>query len=359
MTSKRDRTTVRYHAAQYVARLCSGEMSREDQSRIRAWKRCDARHAKEFDMALQNWDSAGLLADDDDMLALCDGQRHPSIVASATEYVAEFWPRMALAATVLVAVVIGFNRAFIDPVGAPVVELISYQTRVGEQKKVELSDGSVIELNTDSRLLLDYTEKQRRVILDRGEAFFEVAKDSVRPFSVEIGARAVTALGTQFNVMKNREQLTVAVTEGVVALHPKDQLHSPTAPNLSPFTQLENHSDQYILAAGAVATLADSGPDLDGLPDWTVSAIEDPNLIATWRKGFVSFEGQSLYQVVQQINRYTQRKIQIEDVSLMQLKVNAVLHLNRVDSILAAFEASLPVKAKRYPDAIILAKQEK
>ena len=96
----------------------------------------------------------------------------------------------------------------------------------------------------------------------------------------------------------------------------------------------------------------------DDQSTWTVAAITDSELIASWRKGYVSFDGQPLYQVVQEINRYTTRKIQIDDTSLMELSVNAVLHLNRVDSILTAFEASLPVKARRYPDAIILSRHE-
>lgn len=365
MNSKRNGAKVRYQAARYVARLCSGEMNKQDQQQIRAWKRDKPVHASEFDLAARNWTCVSALADDPQILDLCAMSERPSAGARGLEFVAEYWPRLAAAAGVMLAVFVGFQSQFFNTNTVVDAELVSYQTRVGEQKTVTLSDGSVVVLNTASRLLLDYSDQRRRIILDKGEVFFDVVKDPARPFTVESGASAVTAIGTRFNVLNNREQLTVAVTDGMVALHPKEQIYATDAPLLVPKTTAlkepptqssttANSSVHYRLGAGLVATHI-VGP----AAGWTVAKIAEPELVASWRQGFVSFDGQPLYQVVQEINRYTTRRIQIEDPTLMALKVNAVLHLNKVDSILTAFEASLPLTVKRYPDVIILSQRDR
>ena len=93
-----------------------------------------------------------------------------------------------------------------------------YETRIGEQNSITLVDGSVIQLNTDSHIQVNYEKNQRSIVLMAGEAHFEVAKDPSRPFVVKAGDGMVRAVGTAFTVRINPEALKVIVTEGKVAL---------------------------------------------------------------------------------------------------------------------------------------------
>ena len=92
-------------------------------------------------------------------------------------------------------------------------------TRVGEQKTIDLRDGSAITLNTGTQLVVDFTEQSRTILLERGETYFQVAEDPARPFTVELGVRSLTAIGTAFNVRKHPEHYQLAVFEGTVAVH--------------------------------------------------------------------------------------------------------------------------------------------
>ncbi len=97
-----------------------------------------------------------------------------------------------------------------------------FVTKIGESCSVSLSDGSTIVLNTDSRLQVAFTERERGIRLARGEALFRVAKDKKRPFIVAAGDTQVRAVGTSFNVKRlpNRP-VQILVQEGVVEVTEK------------------------------------------------------------------------------------------------------------------------------------------
>ena len=91
-----------------------------------------------------------------------------------------------------------------------------YQTAVGERLSVTLLDGSRVTLNTDSVLRPAFDAHERRVVLERGQAMFEVAKDSVHPFVVETAQRRFVAVGTAFDVRIDGERVQVTMLEGTV-----------------------------------------------------------------------------------------------------------------------------------------------
>ena len=93
------------------------------------------------------------------------------------------------------------------------------ETSVGEQKVLSLADGSVIHLNTDSLVLVDFSDSRRDIHLLRGEAHFEVAHDEKRPFIVKVDNNTVTAVGTAFNVqITSANHLELLVTDGKILL---------------------------------------------------------------------------------------------------------------------------------------------
>ena len=92
-----------------------------------------------------------------------------------------------------------------------------YQTAIGEHSTVTLSDGSELILNTNTRVMVSYTQAARLIHLTRGEVHVSVAKDPQRPLSVIAGKKYIQAIGTEFNIeITDRQNIELIVTEGKV-----------------------------------------------------------------------------------------------------------------------------------------------
>jgi transmembrane sensor len=96
----------------------------------------------------------------------------------------------------------------------------SYSTGIGEQRTIQLMDGSTVELNARSKVEVRLTERRRDVALIEGQALFHVAKDKLRPFVVRAGEAEVRAVGTEFDVYKKQAETVVTVVEGRVETYP-------------------------------------------------------------------------------------------------------------------------------------------
>jgi transmembrane sensor len=93
-----------------------------------------------------------------------------------------------------------------------------YSTTVGQLAHIAMADGSQVTLNTDSVVRVAVNTTERKVDLQRGEAFFKVAKDPSRPFIVTVGEHRVIAVGTQFSVRREGTDAQIVVTEGTVRI---------------------------------------------------------------------------------------------------------------------------------------------
>src|SRR5262249_28353313 len=94
-----------------------------------------------------------------------------------------------------------------------------FNTPVGELREIQLADGSIVNLNAQSEVVVQFTRSERDIRLARGEAMFKVARDPARPFRVRTTNAIVEAVGTQFNVNARPDgTTTVAVLEGKVKL---------------------------------------------------------------------------------------------------------------------------------------------
>src|SRR3546814_154335 len=112
-----------------------------------------------------------------------------------------------------------------------------YVTSPDERAKVTLADGSVVTLDSDTRMLARIGGERRDITLLAGRALFDVAKDPQRPFVVKAGDRTITALGTLFDVDVSPTELRVTLAEGVVAVRtvrsgagPAQQILQPRQP---------------------------------------------------------------------------------------------------------------------------------
>ncbi len=285
-------------------------------------------------------DLDGLLADFDAMGRL-DGDA--AVEAIVTQYPRLLQKRrmrrrlaLGMAAGILAA--LGITLAVYSPWHGD-DQLQEYFTRIGEQQTFELADGSAVTLNTGSQLVVDYSESARRILLPRGEAFFEVVDDRQRPFTVDLGLRSVTALGTVFNVRKDPERYQVAVIEGAVAVHEVTADGRATAPGSPGALRVE---------AGWVAEF-----DI-GRNEMTAFQPESMDRYRNWRSGLLSFYDEPLSQVVRELNRYSRRKILIEEASIMEWPVYSAIRVTEIDEALQGLEQALPIKVTQHYDRFVI-----
>lgn len=186
-----------------------------------------------------------------------------------------------------------------------------YATELGGHATAPLADGSKIELNTDTRVRVALAEEQRTVWLDRGEAYFDVAKDPDRPFVVFAGGRKVTVLGTRFSVRRDGDRVLVAVAEGKVRVDPL----RPTAP-IPP-----------AVVTGGDVVIAD---DIATLVTPKSAARVESEL--AWRRGLLMFDKSTLGDAVDEINRYNRKKLVVDDADAAAIRITGSFEAENVDA---------------------------
>jgi transmembrane sensor len=167
----------------------------------------------------------------------------------------------------------------------------TYSTRIGETKEVVLSDGSLVTLNTNSKIQVHYGETRRQIQLLQGEALFDVAKNRKRPFVVMAGDTQVRAVGTSFTVRLLPEQpVRVLVREGVV------EIKRPEVPQAPPVR----------LAANTMAIAPPEAP----ISTEAVPRIQVTRNLA-WREGRIAFDNETLANAAREFRRYSDIQIRV------------------------------------------------
>ncbi len=349
--SKTHITEIKQQAAAWVAKLYSGQASQSDEETLQKWLTAEAIHASEYNYAMTAWDIAA--ANEDDCCTAGENQDENYVDITTERRASRFLIKYV--ATGIAASFILFFVSFMMP-QSPTGEtqfIQTFATVVGESKTVGLQDGSSVTLNTNSRLYVDFSTSMRRAILDSGEAYFEVTKDPTRPFVVTAGLKSVTVLGTKFNVHRDGSKLTVAVVEGTVIVHDNivPELLEANARKLieTPNDPLMGDFQHYKLEAGSVGTFV-KGADL-------FTNIEQTNTRSyqVWRGGIVKFNDSPLALVVEELNRYAPKKIQIVDAEIAELKISGVFHFDDMDGILTGLDMMLPVAITETSDMFLIA----
>ena len=201
----------------------------------------------------------------------------------------------------------------------------TYATEKGEHDSITLTDGSRIELNTDTQVKVHFNRWQRSVELVRGEAFFTVAHNAKRPFKVQAGTGIIQDIGTQFEVFLQPNQVLVAVQEGEVSIQ--------TSQNRN-------------LVAGQQIAYANNG---DFISLTGEKRREIPALTA-WRQGQLRFNNRRLDDVLAEVARYHDITIHVPDARLAKLPVTGIFKTDNLQGIMNAIALSLPVEG-RYENA--------
>lgn len=230
------------------------------------------------------------------------------------------WRSLARAAGMVMAV--GLSAILLTQ---PAGTTHTLSTAVALHATNPLPDGSVVELGARSRIATRYSEAERRVVIEEGEAYFDVAHDPERPFVVQVGGLSVIAVGTAFNVRSGQERVVVTVTEGRVRL----ARAAPAGPGRPPVPAVE-------AGAGEQATFSARQGTID-------VAMADPGVATAWREGVLKFVHEPLDEVVANLNRYSTRQIVLADPRLAQLRYTGTVFGTRLDDWLDAVEGVFPI----------------
>jgi transmembrane sensor len=212
-----------------------------------------------------------------------------------------------------------------------------FNTAHNSPTTVTLSDGSRVTLNLDTELQSRISNRERSITLVHGQAFFEVAKDPARPFVVTAGEQRIRALGTQFDVRLDAHRVEVVLLEGRVGVdrHPATLLGTVLAPPVH-FDLMPNQR----LIAGA-----DQPP---------VITTTDAARATSWRQGWVVFEDKTLGEVVNELNRFSDKPIVTSDEAVRRLHLSGVFRAGEPDRFGAVIQQLLPVTAEQGPSGEII-----
>ena len=308
-------TTVRDDAARWFVRLQEPAVSADEQQRFDAWLNQHPQHRDEFQLLQGLWTAADLLPAPR-LKALAETrparrERRPLL-------------RYAVAASVL-AVALGLG--LFSSLNHPGSYSAEFSTVLGERKHVALPDGSVIDLNSRSRLQVHYEKDRRLIELSEGEAMFSVEHDASRPFVVEAGSGKVTVTGTRFDVRRDVTQTRVAVEQGTVKVQGHD------APD-NEFINLTAGLGTHVDAQGKVAA----------------AYAVNPAELTAWRGGKLVFNNARLSEVAAEVSRYREQPLTVSNPGVANLRLTSVFKSDNTDALLKALPNILPVAIRTLAD---------
>lgn len=302
-------------AAEWLVRREGAGWSDADQAAFDSWVGADTAHRIAVIRLETVWRKAGRLR-----ASVLRGGEAPTPIAPAGDEPVRvlrrrwLWPAAIAASLALISV----------PLYQSVTTAETYATAVGGFQHFPLDDGSRVDLNTNSRLDVAYTKAVRRLDLERGEAFFKVAKNPGRPFVVRAGAYNVTAVGTAFTVRLRGDNIDVVVTEGRVRIDPPAAGGVPARPIFAAAGQAASATGATLVVRPVSATAMD--------------------MALSWRDGLLIFEGRPLGDVAAEFNRYNRVQL-VVDPSATGVVVDGSFRATNVAGFLRLLEQGFGVES--------------
>ncbi|MCE0464305.1 MULTISPECIES: FecR family protein [Pseudomonas] len=306
---------VRDEAAQWFVRLQAPVMSVEERQRFNGWLDEHPNHRDEIQLLQGIWSATDLLPRER-LRALCEPpakrpSRRPLL-------------RYAVAAGLL-AMTVGLG--LFSGLGSSTDYSAEFATALGERRHVALPDGSVIDLNSRSRVRIQYAHHQRRVELAEGEALFRVEHDAGRPFTVDAGNGQVTVTGTRFDVRRDLDKTRVAVEQGSVKVQGRD-----------------------VSQARFVSLTAGLGTQIDAQGKVATPYAIDADALTAWRNGKLVFTNASLNEVAEEVSRYRAKPLRVGSAAVGNLRLTSVFRSDNPEALLKALPNILPVAIRTLED---------
>lgn len=351
-------TEIEAAAAAWFAKREAEGWTPEQQSELTAWLEQSTAHRIAFLRVCEAWRRVG-------ELGLLTADRAPAAIPDRGAWIWPSLPQEAEKSSIeerldiqespsleALRMVTAAPRAWLHRIGSPVTVAMAlvvlavvgltswyvahqgtrYGTEVGQVRSVPLKDGSHVTLDTGSRIEVSVRADERRIDLISGDAYFEVAKDPMRPFVVTVDRARVVAVGTQFYVERDGSGLIVLVTEGKIRLE---------RPAESPRE----------VAAGSEARLEAT--------ELRISRPTDIEVEETlgWRNGYLLFRDTSLADAVVKFNRYSRKKILIEGSGIAGIRIGGHFRLDDVQGFLWLLKNGFPINVDERVDRIVLTKR--
>lgn len=300
-------------AAAWLVRLHADDRSDADERAFRLWIAAKPENARAFEAVTTLWDTAdGLRAAMSVPAHRGPSLRRRTLMAGAG----------ALAAASAVFAIWDVAYAGV------------YETDIGEQRHVTLSDGTEAFLDTDTRIRERYTSSFRIVELDRGRADFRVKPDPHRPFVVQAGDHRIVADRTTLDVRRDGSRVSIVMLQGEATVLAKTR----------------EATERVMLTRGERAIVA---PDI-------VPRVDRPNLtpLIAWQVGQAIFESDTLADAAAEMNRYSTLRLVVDDPLIAKMKLSGVYRVGDNEAFAHSVSQLLPVMIERYADHIALIRDE-
>lgn len=336
--SGKQRTTK--EAASWLLKLESDDgLSATERAEINRWLEQDASNFEELKRLAGVWNSANVLTE----LAVPIPQPFSfKQILFANSYSRKY---VALAASLFVAIAIA-SFFYFDSY-SPVQQNGVIVTKIGTQKTVNLADGSVLKLNTDSRVRIEYNDYFRNIYLVNGEAHFIVAKNKDRPFRVYAAKGRIHAIGTAFSVHLSNGEVDVTVSEGRVGVASLiDQVVDDSVLGAPPEIPIKSLG---MLRAGEVGTIVTNPTEEKESILKVVSQVSENDIAKriSWTNGVLIFAGEPLEEVVTQISRYTDVSIDFADPELKKIRIGGTFPVGETETMFSSLETSFGLQVTR------------
>lgn len=309
-TEVKTRTVADDQAANWIARLGTRTISLDTIQEFARWRE-DPANAEAYRRAEQLWSRTGELAGDPDIQAALAQAQSRSPRRFGAKQIAATGLTIALAASLAVG---AFFWQIRD----------TYATEVGEQRSLQLADGSRVRLDTASKIRVRFAEGERRIELAEGQAFFEVAHNPARPFVVSTSDASVTAVGTVFEVRHVGSETRVVLVSGAVDVVQADTKGTPQ--RLLP-------NQQTAIKSGKAK----------------VSAV-NANTATSWTDGELTFVDTPLAEAVAEVNRYLATPIVLDAPAAASTPINGVFRSGDRRAFVSAAAHLFNLKAIREAD---------
>ncbi len=313
------RDAIEAEASRLLVRL-NGTPTPEEEAEICAWIESNPRHAVAFARAEAAWEVTDRLKSAAAEITL------PPIEEIVSEEDQRRLSRNIMIAAAL-AVLLFIIAAIVTVRTFSGVD--HYETAVGEIRDVALQDGTILHLNSDSEAEVRFTDVGRKVRLLKGEASFEIAHDTSRPFDVEARSAVIRAVGTAFNLRLRPSVVELTVTKGAVTVHSGNRSTGQVGP-------------------GRGAIIQPTSVSLTRL---------DPTLMrqkVAWREQLLELDGGTVEQAASEFNRYRSTPILIGDSRVSSLRIGGRFRTKDSRAFLSALQASLPVRVVHGEDGSVM-----
>ncbi len=320
-------------AARWFARLRSSDISAGEKEAFAQWLAADKTHQKAFADISDVWEETGKLLAIPDKISPKETpiSKKPSQTWRFSPMLQPVSPRWGTRAITAAAMVLVFffhvpiQKIWFQYWGQDIPCL----TLNGEHRKIQLSDGSIMEINAGTQLIYNISSRQRTITLKQGEAFFKVAPNPELPFQIHTTAGIITVLGTKFNVKATDKKTAVDVEQGKVRVK---TLPGPDSPHFST----------------AIVITRGQGVDYTSRGDMQRVRKANTESVKAWRNDKIYFNEDSLGDVAKIIQQQCNIKVFFPPIMQRTETFTGTFERNQPEEILNAIKIAFGLDLKMH-----------